>query len=388
MASIARDEHFQRLSWLLKQNPVVAILGARQIGKTTLAQQLGEGRATTRFDLENPEHIRRLDEPMLALEPLRGLVILDEIQRRPELFPVLRVLADRPRTPARFLVLGSASPSLLKQSSETLAGRIAFYTLPGFSLGEVGDAAAERLWLRGGFPRSFLARSSAESMKWRESFIHTFVERDLMPLGMDMASAAVERFWRMLAHYHGQIWNGSELARSFGISHTSVAKYLDILTGTFAVERMEPWFENASKRLVKSPKVFIADSGLFHSLIDVATPAQLLSHPKLGASWEGFVIAELRKHLAVERRHCFFWATHRGAELDLLVVKGQARLGFEIKRTSAPKVTPSMRIAMEDLGLDRLDVIHAGNDTFPLADGVRAVAFHEMRRVVTPLRWA
>ncbi len=383
---IRRETHIQTVQRLLRANPVVAVLGPRQVGKTTLAREIAATREATMFDLENPNDVQRLDEPMLSLGGLRGLVVLDEIQRRSELFPVLRVLADRPRTPARFLVLGSAAPALLRQTSETLAGRIAFHELPPFSLDEVGDDARERLWFRGGFPKSFLARSHAASNEWRTSFVRTFIESDVLPRGVDLSPAAMARFWRMLAHYHGQIWNGSELASSFGISHTTVAKYVDLLVDTFVVERLEPWHENLGKRLVKSPKLYVADSGLLHTLLGVASPTSLQSHPKLGASWEGFVMAELRKHLGARRGECTFWATHGGAELDLLVVHGQTRLGFEIKRTSTPKTTKSMRVAIDDLRLDGLDVIHAGEHTFPLADGVRAVAFRDMRRVVTPLR--
>jgi uncharacterized protein len=386
MAVIARTQHIERVCRLLRDNPVVGILGARQVGKTTLAKQVAAGRRVTFFDLEDPGSLAALNEPMLALSGLRGLVVLDEIQRRPDLFPVLRVLADRPRPPARFLVLGSAAPELLRQSSETLAGRIAFHELPGLSLAEVGADHLDRLWFRGGFPRSYVARSHGVAAEWRTSFIRTFLEREVLPLGVDLPPATMERFWAMIAHYHGQIWNASELGRSFGISHTSVAKYLDVLTGTFVVEQLRPWHENAGKRLVKAPKIFIADSGLLHSLLDISTPQSLLRHPKLGASWEGFVLAELRKHLGVDRRQCWFWATHGGAELDLLVVKGGRRYGFEVKRTSSPTITPSIRSAIADLKLEHVTVIHAGDKSFPLANNVAAVSVHAMLDEIKPLR--
>ena len=371
---------------MLRTNPVVALLGARQIGKTTLARAIARGRQATFFDLEDPDTIARLQEPMLVLKPLRGLVVLDEIQRRPDLFPTLRVLADRPRSPARFLVLGSASPSLLRQSSETLAGRIAFHELPGFSLAEVGAPRLDRLWFRGGFPRSFTAPSHGAATAWRKDFVRTFLEREVLPLGVGLPAAAMERFWAMLAHYHGQIWNASELARSFGVSHTVVTKYLDLLTGTFVVDQLMPWHQNLGKRLVRSPKIYISDSGLFHSLMGIETPAALARHPKVGASWEGFILAEIRKHLGADGRQSFFWATHAGAELDLLVVHGDRRLGFEVKRTTTPQVTPSMRHAMTDLRLDSLDVVHAGEHSFPLAPRIRAVAAHAILDQIRPLR--
>jgi predicted AAA+ superfamily ATPase len=263
-----------------------------------------------------------------------------------------------------------------------LAGRIAFHELPGFDLAEVGPENLDRLWFRGAFPRSYLARSHAASADWRRDFIRTFLARDIPSFGTSIPAATLERFWAMLAHYHGQLWNGSELGRSFGVSHTTVRSYLDLLTGAYVVEQLHPWAENLGKRIVKSPKIFIADSGLTHSLLGIETPRDLLRHPKLGASWEGFVIAQIRRRLAARRDECFFWATHGGAELDLLIVRGRRRLGFEVKRTDAPTLTASMRSALESLRLDRLDVIHAGRRTFALADRVRAVAAHELLSVI------
>jgi predicted AAA+ superfamily ATPase len=358
----------------------VALLGARQVGKTTLARQIARraGRGSTYFDLQDPRQLAQLDEPTLALEGLRGLVVLDEIQRRPDLFPVLRVLADRPRKPARFLVLGSASPDLLRQSSESLAGRIAFHHLQGLDLEEVGIDRLERLWFRGGFPRAYLARTHGESQRWLRNFILTFLERDLPSLGVTIPPRTIERFWAMLCHYHGQVWNSSEFARSFGVSHTTVHKYLDILTSAFVVQQLPPWTENVGKRVVKSPKVYIADPGILHTLIDVESPQALKRHPKLGASWEGFILGQVVRAIDARPDQCFFWATHAGAELDLLVVRGADRRGFEIKRTDTPSITASMRTAKETLRLKRLDVIHAGRRSFSLGSGMRAIAARDL----------
>lgn len=346
------------------------------MGKTTLARQImarGEEPAT-RFDLEDPDDLARLDEPKLALAHLEGLVVVDEVQRRPELFPILRVLVDRPSSKARFLILGSASPHLLRQSSETLAGRIIYHELDGLALDEVGLDRADDLWLRGGFPRSFLAPSIEVSAEWRRAFIRTFLERDIQELGIQIPGTTLDRFWSMLAHYHGQLWNGAELARAFGVAATTVRRYLDLLTGALVVRQLAPWHENLSKRQVRSPKVYVADTGLLHTLLGIETRESLERHPKVGASWESFVLREVVLRLGARPEECFFWATHAGAELDLLVVRGQRRLGFEIKRTTAPSVTRSMHSARESLRLDRLDLIHAGEHTFPLAPNIRAVA--------------
>ena len=385
---IDRPRQIRDVRRLLRRAPVVAILGARQVGKTTLANDLRHGWAgpTMAFDLEDPADVARLSDPLLALGPRRGLVVLDEIHRRPDLFPLLRVLADRPGTPARFLVLGSATPELLRQSSESLAGRIAFHEMDGFSLDEVGAGALDRLWLRGGFPRSFLARSGRESFEWRVDFIRTFLERDLPQLGVSIPSATLQRFWTMLAHYHGQIWNGSEFGRAFGVSDMTVRRYLDLLAGTFVVHVLAPWHEHLAKRQVKSPKVYLTDTGLLHALLDLRSDDQLDRHPKIGASWEGFAIGAVVERLQARWSECFFWATHAGAELDLMVVRGRTRLGFEIKRTTAPQVTPSMRIALHDLKLARLDVVHAGSHTFPLAPKIRAVALSRLLRDIAPIR--
>jgi predicted AAA+ superfamily ATPase len=333
-----------------------------------------------RFDLEDPRDLVRLTDPMLTLEPVRGLVILDEIHRRPDLFPVLRVLADRRPLPTRFLVLGSASAELLKQGSESLAGRIAYHFLPGLSLEEVGSERLDRLWLRGRFPRAFLARTISGSGEWRRSFIRTFLERDVPSFGFSLPSEALTRFWSMLAHYHGQLWNASEFARSFGVSDPTVRRYLDLLTSTFVVRQLHPWRENIKKRQVKAPKIYIADTGLLHSLLEIETDRTLMRHPKVGASWEGFMLENVVQQLGVRREQCFFWAAHTGAELDLFVHARGKRWGFEFKRTTTPRMTRSMHSAMEDLKLTRLNVVHAGEDTFPLARGVRAVAAGRLLR--------
>jgi len=386
---IERGDQLDKIQRLIRQFPVVAVIGARQVGKSTLARAFAERSATasTFFDLEDPRTLARLDEPMMALEPLRGLVVLDEIQRRPDIFPVLRVLADRPRRPARFLVLGSASPELLRQSSETLSGRIAYHELAGFQLSEVGIKNESRLWLRGGYPPSFTARSDDESLRWRAALTRTFLERDLPALGFRLSPQIMQRFWSMLAHYHAQIWNGAELARAFGVTEKTVVHYLDVLVSTFMALRLSPWHENLSKRQVKAPKVYLTDSGVLHSLLAIQTREELMGHPKVGASWEGFAIHEIVQRLELGAHERFFWAVHSGAELDLLAVRGQKRLGFEIKLTDSPRVTPSMRSALENLKLDRIDVIHAGAETYQLSDRIRALPLRAIWADTTLARW-
>jgi len=359
----------------LRERVVVAILGARQVGKTTLAKQVARRwrGPVHSFDLERAVDQRRLADPELVLGPLRGLVVLDEVQHLPELFKTLRVLADRPRKPARFLVLGSASPELLRQSAESLAGRISYVDLPGLLLGEVGTKTWRRLWLRGGFPSSYLARNEAVSGQWRADFVRTFVTRDLPELGIRVAPATLGRFWSMLAHVHAQVLNWSELGRSMAVDDHVVRRYVDILAQTFMVRSLQPWFENISKRQVKSPKLLLRDSGLLHTLLDVRDEKTLQGHARLGASFEGFVIEQVLGALNVDPSSAFFWRTADGAELDLLVVRGKSRLGFEVKHTSAPSVTPSMRIALHDLRLDKLLVIHAGTERWAMADRIEAI---------------
>lgn len=371
----------------LRRSPVVALLGPRQCGKSTLARTLArKAPGTTFLDLEDSRDLSKLQDPMTGLAEARGLVVLDEIQRRPELFPALRVLADRRPLRARFLVLGSASRDLLRQSSESLAGRIECLEMDGFSLDEAGEKRFGPLWIRGGFPRSLLARTEALSVSWRREFIRSFVERDLPQLGSLVSASTISRFWAMLAHYHGQIWNASEFARAFGVSEASVRRYADLLTETFVVRRLNPWSENIGKRQVKSPKLYISDTGLLHSLLGIHSRPELENHPKIGASWEGFGITQVVERLGASREECYFWATQAGAELDLLVVRGERRLGFEFKRTTAPQVTKSMHIARQDLKLSSLDVVHAGDDTFPLQSGIRALALKRVLTDLTPLR--
>jgi len=385
---IDRPHHVARLTALLRQFPVVAVLGARQVGKTTLARQVVAARRgpTAVFDLENTEDLARLADPLLTLRRERGLVVIDEVQRLPDLFKTLRVLVDEPGTRRRFLVLGSVAPELLRQGSETLAGRIAYHELEGFRLDEVGVERLSRLWLRGGFPRSFLARTEAESGRWREEFIRTFLERDIPQFGLRIPAPALRRFWSMIAHYHAQTWNSSELARAFGVAHTTVQRYLDVLTETFMVRQLPPWHANLAKRQVRSPKVYLRDAGLLHTLLGVHTARDLEAHPKVGASWEGFALGVVLDRLGARPGEAYFWGTHAGAELDLFVVRGGTRLGFEFKRTSAPRITPSMRTALADLKLQRLDVIHGGRETFPLSDRIRAVPLERVLSDVSPLR--
>ena len=378
MMEIPRKYHLARVRLLLDEFPVVALLGARQVGKTTLARQLAAMHSdpVAWFDLEDPVDLARLEDPGLELRPLRGLVVLDEIHRLPGIFQLLRVLADRPGTPARFLVLGSASTDLLRQTSESLAGRVAFHQLDGFDMTEVDDL--ERLWLRGGFPRSYLAPSGAVSRRWRDSFVQTLLARDLPDYGSTIPRTTLRRFWTMLAHWHGQLWNGAEFGRAFGVSHATVRRYLDLLTSVFVVRQLQPWFENIKKRQVRSPKVYIADSGILHALLGLTDRTDVVSHPKVGASWEGFVIQQIVQLLRATPEQCFHWSTHTGAELDLLVLDGARRRGFKVKRSEAPRLTRSMRSALETLNLDRLDVVHAGTERYRLGPLVRALPAGEL----------
>ena len=355
----------------LDRSRVVALLGPRQCGKTTLARQFVPPDSPNYFDLEDPLSIARLDEAMTALRELTGLVVIDEVQRRPELFPVLRVLADRVPLPARFLILGSATPGLLRQSSESLAGRLETVCIGGFTIGDVGPAIHEQHWLRGGFPLSFLAANDADSMAWRKNFIQTFLERDIPQLGIGISAPMLFRFWTMLAHYHGQVWNAAEPARSLGVNESTVRRYLDLLEGVFMVRQLRPWHENLKKRQVKSPKIYFRDSGLLHQLLGIRVPADLLSHPKCGASWEGYVIEALLA--CIQPDEACFWSTHAGAEIDLLLFKDGRRTGVEIKRADAPRLTHSMRTALTDLHLDRLLVIYPGERRYALAENVEVI---------------
>lgn len=372
---IHRARHLAAVERLLAEFPVVGLIGARQVGKTTLAQQLAANRAGAihRFDLEDPRDAALLDDADLALRPLSGLVVLDEVQRVPDLFPLLRVLADRRPLPARFLVLGSASPSLLRQSSESLAGRIGYYELPGLDPTETAGVPPERHWLRGGFPRALLAADDAAAFRWLAQFAGTFVERDLAALGIPTSPRTLDRFWGMLAHWHGQVWNAAEFGRAFGVSDTTARRYLDQLTAALVVRQLKPWFANVGKREVRSPKVYLRDSGVLHHLLGVGSGESLLRHPKCGASWEGWVLEQLATLLEVEPRQLFFWGLHTGAELDLVVHRDGRLTGYEIKRSSAPKMTRSIHSALDLLDPTEVVVVHAGERAYPLADRVRAV---------------
>jgi uncharacterized protein len=355
----------------LRRSRVVALVGPRQCGKTTLAREFVAPDSINYFDLEDPQSLARLNEPDLALRPLRKLVVIDEIQRRPDLFPLLRVLADRRPLPARFLILGSASPDLLQQSSESLAGRIETIPLEGFRLADLGAAAQGRHWLRGGFPLAYTARTESDSMTWRRQFLQTFLERDLPQLGINIPALTLRRFWNMVAHYHGQIWNSAELARALAVNEATVRRYLDLLADVFMLRQLPPWFENIGKRQVKAPKVYVRDSGLLHALLGIANQRDLELHPKVGASWEGYAVEEVLK--AFRPDEAYYWATHNGAELDLLLFKNGRRIGVECKRADAPVPTPSMRIAVADLKLDRLCVLYPGDKSYSLGNKVEVI---------------
>ena len=355
----------------LKRTRVVALLGPRQCGKTTLARQFVPANSLNYFDLEDPQTLARLSEPDIALRPLKKLVVIDEIQRRPDLFPLLRVLADRSPLPARFLILGSASPDLLRQSSETLAGKIETVPLEGFRLSDLGASAQGRHWLRGGFPRAYTPRSEADSLAWRRQFLQTFLERDIPQLGVSIPAVALRRFWNMVAHYHGQIWNAAELARALAVNESTVRRYLDLMTGVFMVRQLPPWFENLGKRQVKAPKVYVRDTGLLHSLLGISSQHDLENHPKVGASWEGYAVEEVLK--AFRPDEAYYWATYNGAEIDLVLFNDGHRMGIECKHADAPALTPSMRTALADLRLDRLYVLYPGDKTYGLGKKVEVV---------------
>jgi predicted AAA+ superfamily ATPase len=373
---IARLSYLEQLTTAVRRSPVTALLGPRQCGKTTLARLFGAGRQAIHFDLESQPDQRRLQNPELILGSFQGLVILDEIQVMPELFNVLRVLVDRPETQARFLILGSASPDIIRNVSETLAGRVELVELAGFDLRETGADTWEHLWLRGGFPRSFLAASDEDSLAWREGFIRTFLERDIPQLGIRIPVAAMRRFWTMLAHHHGQIWNASELARAMGLSDKTVRSYLDILTGTFMIRQLQPWYENIGKRQVKAPKVYLRDSGVLHSLLSLPNLHALMGHPRVGASWEGFALEQVL--LTLKPSEAFFWATHSGAAIDLFFLAQGRRCGVEVRFNEAPHVTRSMRIALDDLVLDHLWIIYPGQHAYPVHEQITVWPLREV----------
>ena len=382
---IKRTKYKKHIEEALERSRAVALLGPRQCGKTTLARDIVDKNSLNYFDLEDPSSLIGLVDPKTTLASLKDIVVIDEVQRRPDLFPILRVLLDRTPLPAKFLILGSASPELLRQSSESLAGRLEMIEMDGFDLSEVGQKEASRLWLRGGFPRSFLAKNDADSFMWRKSFIQAFLERDLRQQGINIPTVSLHRFWTMLANSHGQIWNAAPFAASLGISQPTVRRYLDILTGVFMVRQIQPWHANIKKRQVKAPKIYIRDTGVLHSLLGLKTESEVLRHPGCGSSWEGYVIEEVMS--SVEPDDVYFWATHQGAEIDLVFSKGGRMYGVEIKRADAPTMTPSMRMALEDLKLEHIVVIYPGDKRYSLHKKVKVVPFgmitRGMKEIVT-----
>ncbi|HEY3383924.1 MAG TPA: ATP-binding protein [Vicinamibacterales bacterium] len=379
---IDRPGYRLQIQHSLRQFRITALLGPRQCGKTTLAKALAIG-PDAYFDLEDPLDLARLEAPRQTLGALTGLVVIDEIQRRPDLFPLLRVLADRPGTPARFLILGSASLDLVKGVSESLAGRVGFVDLSGFDGTEVGFDRLSTLWLRGGLPESFLSDSDETSLHWRLQFVRTFLTRDIPQLGITIPSEQLRRFWLMVAHYHGQSWNASEIAGSLGINYKTAQHYLDILTGSFLIRSLPPWTENLGKRVRKTPKIYLRDSGLFHALQRIHSLPDLQAHPKLGASWEGLALEHVLRVLRVEPGEAFHWSTHGGAEVDLLIVRGGQRWGFELKYADAPRTTRSMRTALDDLRLERLFVIYPGEKDYALDDRIQVLALRNVEGLVT-----
>jgi uncharacterized protein len=377
---INRPSYMKRLSKAMKRSPITALLGPRQCGKTTLAHALEKEEKVTFFDLESQPDRTRLQNPQLMLGALKGLVILDEVQEMPELFPVLRVLVDRPENKTRFLVLGSASPDIVKRTSETLAGRVEYVDLAGFDLWETGETSSDALWLRGGFPRSFLAETDEDSMAWRENFIRTFLERDIPHLGITIPPVAMRRFWMMLAHYHGQVWNASEVGRSMGLTDKTVRSYLDILSGTFMVRQLQPWHENIGKRQVKAPKIYLRDSGLLHGLFGLADIHGLLGYPRVGASWEGFALEQVMQ--VIGQPEAFFWATHSGAEIDLMFFRQGRKFGIEFKFSEAPKITRSAQTALETLNLEHLWIVYPGEHQYPFSDRISVLPLKDVAKVV------
>jgi predicted AAA+ superfamily ATPase len=376
MYMLSRPRSLDQLRTATRRSPVTALLGPRQCGKTTLARTLADEDGATYFDLESAADRRSLQNPELHLGQLQGLVIIDEIQVLPELFTTLRVLVDRPSVRARFLVLGSASPHIVKGIAETLAGRIEFVELSGFNLGETGEETWRELWCRGGFPRSFLAADDVDSVAWREEFVRTFLERDIPQLGIRIPAPAMRRFWTMLAHYHGQRWNASEIARAMGLSDKTTRSYLDILSGTFMVRQLQPWFENLQKRQVKAPKVYLRDSGILHTLLNLPDWRTLAGHPKVGASWEGFALEQFIQ--AIRPPEAYFWATHTGAELDLVIPWRGRKFGCEFKFNEAPTATRSMHAALTTLALEHLWVIHPGETSFPIHERITAWSINRL----------
>ncbi len=373
-----RDTLLRAINEKFRHNPVVALLGPRQVGKTTLARIFAKNvpERIDFYDLESPVDLQRLSMPQQVLSEPADWIIIDEIQRQPALFEILRVLADRPHAQTRFMILGSASPALVKGVTESLAGRVAFIDVPGFALAETGNYKLRQLWRRGGFPRAFLAPDDEVSVAWREDFIRAFLERDIPALGIRVPAETLRRFWMMVAHYHGQVWNAAEFGRALGNTEATARRYLDILAGAYVVRVLPPWFENISKRQIKAPKIYIRDSGLLHSLLGLPDEHALMGHPKVGASWEGFALEEILKHTG--DRNAYFWATHAGAELDLLIIKDGKRYGFEFKLSDAPGTTRSMHTAVETLALEKLLVVYPGSAVYPLTEKITALPLSEV----------
>jgi uncharacterized protein len=366
------------ISKALNRSRGVVLRGPRQSGKSTLAQLFLSRNSVNYFDLEYPPHAARLSQPTQALEALKGLVVIDEVQLQPGLFPLLRTLMDRSNATGQFLLLGSASPALLRQSGESLLGRVETVDVGGFTLAEIVDQSSHyvdeeilKLWLRGGFPRAYLAENDQDSMAWRYNAITDHLTVDLPQFGINVEAPAMQRFWAMLAHFHGQTWSAAPFAQSMGVSEPTIRRYLDTLTQTLMVRQLQPWYENLSKRQVKAPKIYFRDSGLLHTLLGITSIAELMAHPRSGASWEGFALEQILR--IAKPDEAYFWATHQGAELDLLMLRGQKRIGVEFKRSDAPKVTTSMRIAINDLKLDAMYVVYPGMHRYLLGEGVEAV---------------
>lgn len=377
--NMRRKSYLKRIDKAFKVHPIVAILGPRQCGKTTIAREHAKEYdylpEENYFDLEDIYDLERLKNPRENLSRLKGLIVIDEIQRMPDLFLTLRVLVDKPQLDQRFLILGSASLDLIKQSSETLTGRIHYIELTPFNLIETQNA--NQLWVRGGYPRSYLADDDEDSILWRKSYIQTFIEQDIPNLGIEVPAQQLRRFWMMLVHYHGNTFNASEIGRSLNLSSKTIQRYTDILTDTLMIRQLQPWYENISKRQVKSRKIYFRDSGLFHTLLGAESKSEIFTHPKLGASWEGFALEEIIRFLQVDPFDCYFWATHAEAELDLLIFKNGKRLGFEFKYSDVPKLSKSMKIVYKDLKLDELIVIHPGTKSMTMAENIRAIGLEK-----------
>lgn len=379
---IERKRHIQDILESFEDFPVVGVIGPRQVGKTTLAHQVARNYSepARHFDLERGADLDRLaTDPEFVLTDQQGLVVLDEVQRLPDIYTTLRVLADRRPRPTKFLVLGSASPTMLQQTSESLAGRIRYHNLSGLGLYEIQPELQDSLWLRGGFPRSFLARSDQRAFVWLEELIHTFLTRDIPAMGLTLSPTLLRRFWTMLAHLQGQVWNASEIGRSLGVSDVSVRRYLEMMSDALLIRLVQPWYANIKKRQVKAPRIYFRDAGLLHALLGISSMEELLSHPKAGASWEGFVMEQVTESFRLRDHQVFFWRTHTGAEIDMVVQQGTNLIGIEIKRTSSPTVTKSIRSALTDLELAAVIVIHAGKDSYSLTEKVRAVSVYDLQ---------